>query len=81
MIEEEKKDKKCDVCQEIATNICFSCSFYLCDTCFQFLHDKKSNKEHKKEIIDPLISIDIKCPEHPKIPMNLFCIKEKSKIN
>ena len=80
MTEEEIKNKKCNLCQEIATNICFDCSFYLCDSCFQFLHEKKANKDHKKEIIDPLISLDIKCPEHPKIPMNLFCMKEKSKI-
>ena len=80
MTEEEIKNKKCNLCQEIATNICFDCSFYLCDSCFQFLHEKKVNKDHKKEEIDNFISIDIKCPEHPKIPMNLFCMKEKSKI-
>ena len=34
----------------------------------------------KEEEIDPFISIDIKCQEHPKIPMNLFCLKEKSII-
>ena len=35
-----------------------------------------SNLLHKKEEIDNFIPINIKCPEHPKIPMNLF-IKEK----
>ena len=72
MSEEEIKNKKCNLCQEKATNICFDCSFYLCDSCFQFLHDKKANKDHKKEEVDNFISIDIKCPEHPKIPMNYF---------
>ena len=51
MTEEEIKNKKCDLCQEIATNICFDCSFYLCDSCFQFLHDKKANKDHKKKLL------------------------------
>lgn len=80
MKEEEIKDKKCDLCKEIATNICFDCLFYLCDSCFKLLHEKKANSGHKREEIDPFISININCPEHPKIPMNLFCIKEKSKI-
>jgi len=80
MKEEKINVKNCELCQEIATNICFDCSFYLCDSCFQFLHEKKANKDHEKEEIDDFIPIDIKCPEHPKIPMNLFCIKEKSKI-
>ena len=80
MEEEEILVKNCELCQEAATNICFDCSFYLCDSCFEFLHEKKLNLEHKKEEIDPFISIDIKCQEHPKIPMNLFCLKEKSII-
>ena len=80
MEEEEILVKNCELCKEAATNICFDCSFYLCDSCFEFLHEKKLNLEHKKEEIDPFISIDIKCQEHPKIPMNLFCLKEKSTI-
>ena len=74
-----QEEKKCELCKESATNICFNCSFYLCDSCFKFLHLKKENSGHKKENIDPFISLDIKCPEHSKVPMNLFCIDEKSK--
>ena len=80
IIEEKSANKKCELCKENATNICFDCSFYLCDNCFEFLHKKKANSEHKKEEIEPYISIDFNCLEHPKVPMNLFCIKEKSNI-
>ena len=72
-------ERTCELCKEKATNICFECSFYLCDSCFKFLHEKKANLEHKKEDIDPFVNIDINCPEHPKNQMNLFCIEEKSK--
>ena len=75
-----EEEKNCDICKDKPTCICFDCSFYLCDSCFKFLHEKKCNLEHKKEEIDPFISIDIKCPKHPKNPMNLFCIDEKSNI-
>ena len=80
VIEEEKREKKCELCKENATNICFNCSFYLCDSWSKFLHGKKENLEHKIEKIDPFISLDIKCPEHPNVPMNLFCTDEKGKF-
>ena len=72
-------EKKCELCEEKATSICFDCSFYLCDSCFTFIHEKKAKAGHKKEDINPYISLDIKCPLHPKIPMSLFCVEEKSK--
>ena len=78
-MEDNKIHKKiCELCKETATSICFDCSFYLCDSCFKFLHEKKANSEHKKEPIDPFISMEIKCPYHPNVPMNLFCLDEKS---
>ena len=45
------------------------------------IHDVKNDPEHKKESIDPFIPIDIKCPEHPKDRMNLFCLNEKGKLS
>ena len=36
MEEEKIEKKKCELCKDIATNICFDCSFYLCDSCFKF---------------------------------------------
>ena len=75
---EEKLEQKCELCEEKATNICFDCSFLLCDSCFNFLHEKHSNIGHKKENIGPLINLNIKCPVHPKMPLTLFCDKEKS---
>jgi len=74
------EEKKCELCKDKATTICFDCSFYLCDSCSKFLHEKKLNSSHKKEDIDPLISMDIKCSKHPKNQINVFCITEKSKI-
>ena len=41
------------------------------------IHDKQKNSQHKKEPIDPYIPFDLKCPEHPDIPLNLFCLDEK----
>ena len=79
MKENNIDDKKCELCKEQATNICYECCLYLCASCFLYLHEKKANLFHKKEDIDPFISIDIKCPGHPTVPMNLFCSSEKSK--
>ncbi len=53
---------------------------YYCDSCYKFIHDIKDNKNHKKEKIDYFLPIDTRCPEHPKIPLDLFCIDEKGKI-
>ena len=78
-MEGKKEERKCELCKDKATTICYDCSFYLCDGCFKFLHEKEANKEHKKEDIDPFFTIDIKCHEHPKIPMSLFCAEESSK--
>jgi hypothetical protein len=78
-MEDMNEERKCELCQEKATILCFDCSFYLCGICSKFLHDKKANQEHKKEDIDPFVSIDIKCSIHPKYHMNLFCVNEKSK--
>ena len=74
------EEKKCELCKDKATTICFDCSFYLCDSCSKFLHEKKVNSSHIKEDIDPLISMDIKCPKHPKNQINVLCITEKSNI-
>ena len=78
-MEEIIEEKKCELCKEKATILCFDCSFYLCNSCFKFLHEKKANINHKKEDIDPYVSMDIKCPNHPNNKINIFCIEEKSK--
>ena len=79
-MEEQLGEQKCEICKEKATNMCFECSFYLCDDCFEFIHKKEANSKHKKEEIDPFTYFGLKCPEHPKLSMNLFCKEEKSKI-
>ena len=79
-MEKEKNIKKsCDLCKDIATKICFDCSLNLCDSCFDFLHKKKTNSEHNSETIESCASLNFRCPEHPTIQMNLFCVKEKHK--
>ena len=81
-MENNKTNQKlCELCHEIATNLCFNCHNYYCDSCYKFVHEKKNNTNHKKENIDPFVPIDIKCPIHKNIPMNLFCVDEKGKLN
>ena len=78
----DKKDKlikECDTCEKNATCLCFKCIEYFCDSCFKFVHDKQKNSNHIKENIDAYIPIEIKCQEHPEVPLNLFCIDEKGK--
>ena len=63
-----------------AIYLCFQCNNYFCELCYKFVHDKEINSNHKKENIDPFVSIDLKCPEHPQDGISLFCIDEKGKI-
>ena len=67
-----EQKKLCDICKESATNVCFDCSFYLCDSCLEFIHEKKSNFSHKNEEIEELIPLIVKCEKHPKIPITKF---------
>ena len=76
----KKSSKKCDICENDASSLCFDCIMYLCESCFKFIHDKKKNSNHKTEKIDYFIPIELKCHEHPKNIINLFCIDEKGNI-
>ena len=78
----DKKTKLIKICEFCGTNstcLCFECLEYFCDSCFKIIHDKQLKSQHKKEKIDPYVPIDLKCPDHPSIPNNLFCIEEKGK--
>ena len=79
MEKNQKNNKICEICEEMAICVCFNCNSYYCDSCFKYIHDKKVNREHKKEKIDYFVPIDTKCPEHPKIPMNIYCLDENGK--
>jgi hypothetical protein len=72
--------KYCEICKESAKYLCIDCDSYFCETCDKYIHEKKINKEHKREGIDLFVPIDTKCPVHPNIPLNLFCIEEKGKL-
>ena len=69
--------KKCEICKEQAMALCFTCYSYYCDECFKYVHDKKENKNHKKEVIDYFAPIDTKCPLHNGNIVNLFCLEDK----
>ena len=69
--------KKCEICMLDATCLCFQCMSYFCDSCFKSAHGHENRKAHKKEKIDYFVPIDTKCPEHPDVALNLFCLEEK----
>ena len=69
--------KQCEICKIEATSLCLECISYYCDECYKYVHNKKENKNHKKEQIDYFVPIDTKCPEHSKRILDLFCIDEK----
>ena len=74
----QKNFKYCDICkEEQAKSLCLQCFSYFCDNCFKYVHDGKKNIDHKKQDIDLYVPIDIWCPEHKKIAINLFCLEEK----
>ena len=65
----EKNDnfiKKCDICKEDATSLCFNCNQYFCESCYKFIHSKKINSQHKKENIDLYVPIDLRCEKTSK---------------
>ena len=68
---------KCHICGEDAESICLTCNSYYCESCFKFVHEKKKNVGHKKEIIDLYVPIMTKCPVHTDVPLNLFCLNDK----
>ena len=70
--------KKCEICLLDANCLCFQCMSYFCDSCFKSAHNNESRKAHKKEKIDYFVPLDLKCTEHNLVPMNLFCLDEKS---
>ena len=80
MKKNSKNNKLCLICESEATCLCFECTDYFCDSCFKLIHEKKSQNNHNKEKIDPFVPIDVKCLEHPKILMNLFCLDEKGTL-
>ena len=71
--------KKCEICNSDANCLCFKCNNYYCQNCYKMIHDLKKGPNHKKEIIDPFVPIDLKCPEHTEHPMFFFIIDEKGK--
>ena len=74
------ENKNCDMCGENANSLCFKCQMYLCDYCFKTIHSMKLSSQHKFEKIDYYVPIDLKCPEHPDVPYNLFCVDEKGNL-
>ena len=81
-MEVQKNIKLCEICKdEEAATLCFDCHSYFCEICYKFVHDLKKNPEHKKELIEPFISFDLKCSLHKAQPNSLFCLEDKSNYN
>ena len=76
-----KTIKECEICNSNVNCLCMKCKSYFCENCYKIIHDLKKDSNHIKENIDPFVPIDLKCPEHPDNPMNLFCVEEKGKLN
>ena len=77
----QKNYKQCDICRDAeATSLCPQCFSYYCDKCSKCVHEKKENKDHKKEVIDYNVPIDTRCPDHAGNNINLFCIDEKGNL-
>ena len=79
MEESKKQSQNCEICGENATNICLDCLNYFCKKCSNFVHSNNLNKDHKIEKIDFYVKLHTKCKIHPKFPINIFCLDEKSK--
>ena len=69
--------KECDFCSKEANSLCFECILYFCDEHFKMSHSSEKNKNHKQELIDLYLPLNLKCQNHPKIPFNYFCIEKK----
>lgn len=69
--------KECEICKSDSTCLCYQCNSYFCESCYKLIHDKMNDPQHKKEGIDLFVPIDLKCPEHPKDRINLFCVDEQ----
>ena len=81
MENKQKNFKQCDMCKvDEATSLCPQCFSNYCDGCFKPVHEKKENKDHKKEAIDYNVQIDTRCPDHSGNNINLFCIDEKGNL-
>ena len=39
---------KCEICDEMAENLCLTCNSYSCESCFIFIHGKKKKPTTKK---------------------------------
>ena len=75
------ENKICDICETNSTCLCFKCNSYFCEKCYKMAHDLKKSQDHKKELIDPFISFDLKCSLHKAQPNSLFCLEDKSNYN
>ena len=76
-MENKSKLKKCELCLIDATCLCYECMSYYCDNCFNLGHKNEERKSHKKQKIDYNVPIEVKCPEHKLVPLNLFCVDDK----
>ena len=80
-MEVQKNIKHCEICKvKDATTLCLDCHSNFYETCFKYVHDIKKNSSHIKEKNDLFVPIDTICPDHERVPIDLFCIDEKGNI-
>lgn len=79
-MEGKSKLKKCELCLSEATCLCYECMTYYCDSCFILVHKNEERKSHEKQKIDCFVPVEVKCPEHKLVPLNLFCVDDKSNL-
>ena len=72
----QNKNFVCEIWNKKTSCFCLKCMNYFCDICYKLIHEKKEINQHKKEKIDYLIPIDLKCPFHPKYLNEYFCIDQ-----
>lgn len=78
MNEKKPELKNCELCKSTkATIFCMKCYINYCEECSNFMHQKKSNINHKLEKLDENLSLDIKCYLHQREDLSLFCLQDK----
>ena len=81
MEDKRKNIKVCEICKNDANCLCFQCISYFCDSCYKFVHDKKTNEQHKKENIDSYFQLKQNVLIILKIELIYFVLMKKVKIS
>ncbi len=73
----QEGNKKCEICEKSATDLCFNYCYYYWKECSKLIHEEKPKANHKNEETDELVPIEHKCKGHEKVPLVLFWLDDK----